>query len=174
MASASGSVHSGNGAAMLATIAVGDATISADVLGGQIFSSAGEIFVGTNKSDGSHQSEGHAFDARPDKFAFWYKYIPYNDEQFVCKIVFKDVDNNVVASAELTNGGAASDWVKLELPLNYVNNTSKITSVYAYFKTTDSVAPAYQKTKHTFDTGENTDVFMGSVLYLDDLELIYE
>ena len=137
--------------------------------------SNGELFIGTANDDGTHASEGHAFGSRPSALDFSYKYESLNKENFYVRVEIKASDGTVIATGETTAGPASASWDGYTLPLNYTDMSRKAASIYIIFKSTSSSNPTY--TSRSFTVGGNTyssGCNIGSVLYIDDLELIYD
>lgn len=160
---------SGKNSAMIYTVWVGYSVDGVDRL------SNGELFIGTANDDGTHASEGHAFGSRPSALDFSYKYESLNKENFYVRVEIKASDGTVIATGETTAGPASASWDGYTLPLNYTDMSRKAASIYIIFKSTSSSNPTY--TSRSFTVGGNTyssGCNIGSVLYIDDLELIYD
>ena len=143
--------------------------------------SAGEIFIGKAKDEngkdggGSHDSEGHVFSSRPSALSFVYKYEPIQSETYYVEIVIKDADGVVIGSATDVSGSASSDWNVRRVDLNYSNFTKKAGSIYISFKSSSSDNPGYESRQIVLADGkEYSGCNIGSILYVDDIELIYE
>lgn len=141
----------------------------------------GEIFIGKAKDangkdgGGSHESEGHSFGARPTAFTFAYKYTPYESETFYVEVVMSDAEGNVIASAVDKSGIASSEWATKRVGLNYTESVKKAASIYIIFKSSSSEDPGYKSTTIVLaDNKKYSDCNIGSMLYIDDIELIYE
>lgn len=163
--------YEGSRAAMVYSVNVGDWVTDAALVGSRV---AGELFIGTADDSGNHSSDGHAFASRPSALRFYYKYLPKDSETFYAKVDIRSGDN-VIASKEISDGGSASEWTVMELPLEYGDTSQKATSVYVSFKSTTAENPAVTgnyslsiRDKETY-TGN-----FGSILYIDKLEFIYE
>lgn len=160
----------GNKSAMLYTVWVGYSVDNVDRL------SNGELFIGKANNDGTHASEGHAFENRPSSLSFSYKYEAMNNENFYVRIEIKDASGNSIGVGEITNGPAASSWDTYSVPISYSNVSTKASSIYIIFKSTSSSNPSYTEkpitigNNKTYSSGCN----IGSILYVDDIELIYE
>ena len=142
--------------------------------------SNGELFTGTANDDGSHATEGRPFSSRPDSLSFSYKYEAMSGENFYVLVQIKDASGEVFATALTTTGPASPSWDTMSLPLEYSDVTRKAASVYVIFKSTSSSNPSH--TARSFTLGANEEGVensyssgcnIGSVLWLDDLRLIY-
>ena len=144
--------------------------------------SAGEIFIGKAKEGngkdggGNHESEGHAFSSRPSALSFAYKYEPVGSETYYVEIVIKDAAGAIIGSVKDVSGSASSDWDVRKVELNYLDLTKKAESIYISFKSSSSDTPGYTagRTITIADGKQYSNCNIGSILYIDDLELIYE
>ena len=141
----------------------------------------GEIFIGKAKDangkdgGGSHESEGHSFNARPSALGFAYNYLPYGSETFYVEIVMKDSDGNIIGSAIDKSIGKSSGWTAGRVDLNYSDITHKAANIYILFKSSSSSSPGYESKSITVaDDKSYSECNIGSILYLDNIELIYE
>ena len=159
-------------AAMIYSVNVGDALTSAALVGIKV---AGELFIGTADDSGNHASDGHAFDSRPDVLRFHYKYLPKDSETFYVKIEIKSADGNVIASAERSDGPASSGWTSMDLRLDYKDMTADAAAIYIAFKSSTAGTPGINGNYElTIRDNEKYTGNFGSILYVDDIELIYE
>lgn len=168
-------VRAGSRSAMVYTVWTGYSIDGVDRL------SNGELFIGSANDDGTHASEGHAFASRPSRLQFAYRYEAMEGENFYVKAEIRDAGGSVIASAEVTDGPAAGDWQTYSLPLQYNVTDVKASSVYIIFKSTSSSEPQYTEKSMrigTNDSGEpnvyTSGCNIGGILYLDELELVYE
>ncbi len=141
----------------------------------------GEIFIGKandgNGRDGggTHKSEGHAFENRPSALSFAYLYEPYGNETYYVEVVMKAEDGTVIGSVTDKSGSASSDWSRRKIDLNYTDLTKKAASIYISIKSSSSDNPGYTSRQITLADGKvYSDCNIGSILYIDDIELIYE
>ena len=139
-------------------------------------SAAGEIFIGTADSAGNHSSEGCAFGSRPDKLRFSYKYNSKNSEKYQVKVWLKDADENIIAEGEM-EGGAASSWTSAELALQYDESiNARPTTIYIAFRAASCAdADVHYGLNVTIEmAGSNFKGHIGSILKVDNVELIYQ
>lgn len=142
---------------------------------------AGSLFIGKYKwSDGKEQLDpGHAFSKRPTSLVFWYKYIPKNTDSFKVYAELKN-GNDIIASGTYipTAISSETEWVKIELPLVYVDTPNVATDIFVQFLSTEKtsfVASDFDKKKKvSFPNMPNWEVHMGSRLYIDDISLVYD
>lgn len=161
----------GGNAAVIYSVAVGDWTTN--ISPGT--SHAGELFIGTADDSGNHSSEGHSFGSRPDRLEFMYKYDSNGGETFFVNAELYSEDGTVIATASTDSGSASSSWLKFSLPFQYTDTARKPARIYVSFKSTSASEPSVTGNKviTIADNVQYTGNF-GSVLYLDDLRLIYE
>lgn len=161
----------GGNAAVIYSVAVGDWTT--DISPGT--SHAGELFIGTADDSGNHSSEGHSFGSRPDRLEFMYKYDSNGGETFFVNAELYSEDGTVIATASTDSGSASSSWLKFSLPFQYTDTARKAARIYVSFKSTSASEPSVTGNKviTIADNAQYTGNF-GSMLYLDDLQLVYE
>jgi hypothetical protein len=160
--------YSGEKSAIVYTVNVNDANTDGTTFGDKI---PGEIWIGTADDSGNHKSDGHKFTSRPSGIKFWYRYDSQNNETFAVNIILKDAAGNVIARVEKTDGKAAGDWTQAYLPIVYSNNFAKAANIYISFKS--SVSGDISMNKSIEVAGKNQSGHIGSVLRIDDIELIY-
>lgn len=161
----------GGNAAVIYSVAVGDWTTN--ISPGT--SHAGELFIGTADDSGNHSSEGHSFGSRPDRLEFMYKYDSNGGETFFVNAELYSEDGTVIATASTDSGSASSSWLKFSLPFQYTDTARKAARIYVSFKSTSASEPSVTGNKviTIADNAQYTGNF-GSMLYLDDLQLVYE
>lgn len=168
-------VKAGSRSAMVYTVWTGYSIDGVDRL------SNGELFIGSADDQGAHASEGHAFASRPSKLKFAYKYDAMEGENFYVKAEMRDEGGRVIASAEITDGPVSGSWQTYTLPLAYSVLDVKASSIYIIFKSTSSSAPKHTGKEMRIGSNDNGEpnVYtsgcnVGGILYLDELELVYE
>lgn len=162
---------SGEKSAQITTVATGAWAIPQ---GGAVNPHAGELWIGTADNGGGHLSEGHLFYSRPDAISFWYQYIPVSEETYYAKMELRADDGSVIASGEIANGQKEENGKVEVLPLEYFDYNKKASSIYIYFKSSTSSSPGYNASVTMEISGKNQTSHIGSVLRIDDVELIYE
>ena len=157
--------------AQISTVATGAWAVSS---GGAVTPHAGELWLGTADDGGNHLSDGILFISRPSAISFWYQYSPVSSEKFYVKVELKAEDGTVIASNEITDGPQEDVGKVMPIPLVYDNYIKKASTIYIHFKSTSSSSPDY-KTNVTMEiAGTNQTSHIGSVLRIDDVQLIYE
>lgn len=142
---------------------------------------AGSLFIGnyswSDKQE--HITEGHSFEVRPTQLKFWYKYVPKNTDAFRAYIDIKN-GNDIIGSGTFEPVASSSDsgWQEGTITLEYTNLTQKATSIYVRFSSTNKASFS----KDDFDTNKSItfpvmgdwNAHIGSMLYIDDISLIYD
>ena len=164
--------HNGGKAAQIMAIAVNDANTYFSSLSDAV---PGEIFIGTYNGD-----RKHVFPSRPSKFAFWYKYTPRFDKNnstdtFRAHITLMNNGNIIGESTfEYTASANVDDWTYVETDIDYSVIDQKATDIYIQFLQSVSSAPTYTMNVAITYAGKTANVHGGSILCVDDLQLIYE
>ena len=163
---------------------------------------AGDLFTGTAKvtvktgggmfgdisgEDDTYEQEKNAsFPSRPTALTFYYKYAPYNSDTWSVHIELLDENKNVIVQNDKTSSEAKSDWTQESVSLDYVDGTTyaKCKYIYVIFKSTinEGANMPYREITQTFYVLENGSLsphtyepaYIGSVLTIDDIELIYD
>ena len=87
----------------------------------------------------------------------------------------KAEDGSVIGSVTDKSGGASSVWSRRRIDLNYTDLTKKAASIYISIKSSSSDDPGYAGRQIVVADGkEYSGCNIGSILYVDDIELIYE
>ncbi|MCM1522208.1 MAG: DUF4493 domain-containing protein [Muribaculaceae bacterium] len=169
-------------AAEISTLGYGEGSTysSASGNGTNKHTAVGMLFIG-NHTASSETSEtieyGKPFTSRPSGFSFKYKFAPINTESFKAYIVVENRDNGVVelGRGELLSGDAKSDFTQAMVNVNYTNKTLKATHMYVVFLSSTSDSPAVKGVKGSDSmlAGFADSKRIGSVLTVDDIELIY-
>jgi len=162
--------------AQIMTIGIGNASTGVSLEGGDKRVVAGEMFIGTADDNGNHSSDGHAFGSRPSKISFKYQYKSISSEKF--KAFVRITLGDRVVTKEFI-GEHSSSWstavIDLTEDASYdVKGTPKATDIYISFLSTTSSSPAHEKKCSEEVAGKSYNLHRGSVLRLDDLQLIYE
>lgn len=162
--------------AMLATIWTGTTSSAAGLVGTK-HHYAGEIFLGQSnegqQDNWSRTSEGHSFSSRPGKLSFMYKFDPNKSAAFYVQIQVLDAQGNVIGSATKNDvTSAVSNWTKCTLPITYSVTNKKAASLRLTFRSSADGSEEHRKITVNTLSG-NHDIFAGSILYLDNVELLY-
>lgn len=144
---------------------------------------AGRLFIGTyNWSDKKETvTTGHPFTSRPYGMKFWYKYTPYQTDNFKVEIEIRS-GNKVIAGGSYISEAASSadsEYQEAYINLDYQGNMEKATDIYVNILSTTKTSfgsDDLQKagTIDLTDCATGWTTHLGSRLKIDDLELIYE
>lgn len=154
---------------------------------------AGELYTGTAKvttggNDANASSDTHErikdsqFASRPSALYFWYKYAPFDDtEKFSVTIELLDEQKNVIATSYQEYGGSTdATWQEIDLPVAYTAN-EKCAFVHVLFCSTTVTGAnmkfeecTYTLYKSLTDTYSFNRAYVGSILTIDDIQLIYD
>lgn len=163
--------------AMLVTLWTGTTSSHVWGLTGTKHHYYGEIFLGQSnegqQENWSRTSEGHSFSSRPGKLSFWYKFDPNKSAAFYVNIEVLDAQGNVIGSAtknDVTN--AVSSWTQCIMPITYNATNKKAASLRLTFRSSADGSEEHRKITVNTISGDH-DIFAGSILYLDNVELVY-
>ena len=130
----------------------------------------GRLFIGSYGG-----ASGHQFGVRPSKMKFYYNYIPRGTDTFRCTIVIKNGDTEIGKGVfELTSNSSISNWPEAVVDIEYSNKELVATSLAVEFLQSTSTKPPFTKNVSITYPAGNKNVHGGSILTVDDLELIYE
>ena len=160
--------YSGEKSAMVYTVSVNDANTDGTSFGSGV---PGEIWLGKADDSGNHSVDGHAFASRPASVRFWYRYSPLNADTFAVYIKVLDASGNIIAYSEKLDGEIATNWTQCEIPVLYSKTDVKAATFYICFKSSTTGETTMNKSEEIAGTLKNAH--MGSVLRIDDVELIY-
>lgn len=137
----------------------------------------GELYLGYFDTGNKQAVYGVDWKSRPSGLKFWYKYEPHSsDDVAYAEISVIDVDGKShIKAIELA---AENNWTEITLPLNYPKSTAKANKLTVKFKSSNIVRDDKQFINTTYLTPpppRNTSdgTYMGSQLYIDEIELIY-
>jgi hypothetical protein len=146
--------------------------------GGTIWSTKyqtpGELFLGTltdvnHDKDTATKTYGISYESRPTALSFVYKYEPYNSD---ISDIFIQVchDDDVLGSAELKQSSTVSSYTKATLNISYDNDkvTLKPNKLIVVFRSGTNTS-----VKNYGSSGSNGVRYVGSVLTVDDISLVY-
>ena len=174
--------HNSQNAALIRTVGWGkDNTAPGSFIGISFDSKCenitpGELFLGSIND--YNPNYGINFKSRPSGFSFYYKYIPKKQEDyFTARIVILDESNNKIAE-EIYKGFAKNEWSEDAVIVRFKNMpTTKATKMYIAFKSSDnSNCWEFNETNLNYPPKNNMSEgeYVGSQLYIDDVELIYD
>ena len=161
----------GNGA-LIRTVGWGDGNTAAGTSANVINNiTPGELYLGTYNSSPQY---GITFDGLPDGLRFYYKYVTKNADRYVLNIQMYS-GNTLMVDQTLSSEEAlpVNEWTEKYIPFVYLNKQNEPTTLSIVFKSGTSTSKDDIRVFAPFGnltTGEN----IGSELYLDNIELIYE
>lgn len=141
------------------------------------FRSAGCLFIGTYDVN-SGMNLGHSFNSRPSKLKFAYKFYPYNAEKAKVYAIIYDADKQQIGYGEVLIANASDEYVEDSIvEINYDEKRQKayyITVVFMSSSEQNPATKAIQGSKGAFNAGYGDSRHVGSILTVDDVQLIYE
>lgn len=157
---------------------------------GELYSGTAHVTTGGNDADASSDKHTRVKDAghssRPTALKFWYKYKPHsNGETYSVLIELLDTDGNVIVSNTLTRGETVTNWSEITVPLTYTNGAlyKKCAYIHVLFRSTVVTGSNMKYSEQTWTLYKGLNVnntysfspaFVGSVLTIDDIQLIYD
>lgn len=135
----------------------------------------GKLFLGTYGSE-----SGRPMESRPSALSFWYTHDPYEGDSFLVNVTIYS-NGTQIASGMSAISNSTSLWQQEIVELQYSRTDLKATSIYVEFvsgtKLNTSGEPLHQSKGglHVTHGGDKTAyVHRGSVVAIDDVELIYD
>lgn len=172
--------QSGSYAALIRTVGWGRGNTAA-VLSGNMGTcenvTPGELYLGMYNVENHKPEYGYAFSSRPMAVQFMYKYSPKNSaDWFVVTVEVKDDTGSVIAAKTVTKTGTVDTYTQEIIKLEYeVLKKAAVLSIV--FKSSGNESCWEANTDNlTPPPGSNLSggEYLGSQLYIDDVELIYE
>ncbi|OHX64600.1 DUF4493 domain-containing protein [Flammeovirga pacifica] len=168
-----GSSKSGNYAAKLYTVGYGYGNTNAGGSSVVKKRAAAELFLGTYNYIASSEAEtrtyGIPFGSRPVTFNGFYKYQPYQSDQFIIEISVENRDGGnvtILDHQEFINGDNTGTYTPFSLSLEYTHPL-KATHLTINIKSTT-------KSKDELETEPRDNKHLGSELWVDQLTLEYK
>ena len=168
--------HGGNTAMEIATVGYGSNNWSA-VSQNTEYRSAGQLFIGSFDRSSQKQTLGHAFECRPEQVNFYYKFYSYNKETTQAYAIVYDASQQEIGKGVLKITEPVNEYQKGSIRIEYSNETVRAASIVIMFQSTDAAQPATQTlqgSKGAWNAGYGDSRHIGSILTVDDVELIYE
>lgn len=131
----------------------------------------GRIFTGVYGAQ-----QGHSFSSRPDRMEVWYKYESVSSDSFKIYIYVKNGET-VIGEGEYTSSESKNEWTLLPVAINYSRTDLVADTIYIEFisaSDTDKWKYASNIDDIVYGGNKTADVHRGSILTIDDLQLIYE
>lgn len=132
------------------------------------------IVAGRLFTEEASSASGISFASRPSSMAFYYKYDSYNSDTFKVYICVKN--GETVIAEGMATPSAAGDWTYCKVDLTYSETSLTAQNIYIELKSSSASGEPPWTTKRSITYGgtNTAGVHGGSVLTVDDIELIYE
>ena len=144
--------------------------------------SAGMLFIGSHSAtaDGSETIDyGREFTNRPTGFQFYYKFKSIDGEQAKAYIVIENRQGNSVMElgrGEIVFEQDQTTFTHVGVNINYSNTQLKATHMYIVFVSSTEETPSVGLSNGSLDAldGYSDSRYVGNVLTIDEVQLIYE
>lgn len=123
------------------------------------------------KAIGFLNIDKHKFYTRPSKLRFFYKYIPYNNDEPEISIKIYDNSNQSIGEGKL-EAPYQSLYTETFLNIKYAQTQTKAAYIEIKFMSGSKHTDVYKREEAGMD--DAMPAFIGSQLFIDDIELIYE
>jgi hypothetical protein len=158
--------HSGY-AAEIRTIAWGTGTTATGLSSSVIKNiTPGELFLGTVKD--MEPNYLYTFERRPSKITYWVKYAPRGSHKYQVVCELYDENKNLITTSYTYEEGEISSYEQRTITLNYDRPNVKAKYIRLSFNAGDN-----EKEDLKFSNSNKTPHY-GNILYIDDINLIYE
>lgn len=156
---------------------------------GQLFTGTAQVDMTGNDADGNDTykiNKNATFQSRPTALQFYYKYAPYSNDTWSAHIELLDEKNNIIIQKDFQSSEKQDNWTQVALTLDYMPETSYAKCKYIYVIFCSTTNPGanmpYREITQTFYILENgiltektfETAYVGSVLTIDDISLIYD
>lgn len=175
-------VYAGNKAALIRTVGWGSGTTAPGPFwdGGIKKVDPGYLYLGENSNTPETEYTPLAFSSRPVSLEFHRKYLPASgrktsDDKYEVWVKVEHRSNGQVTllgEGYLTEGGKSTAYEKKIIPINYVKTQYKATHLYIIFKSGTEWRYDYMIVPPRMNLSDGE--YIGSQLYVDDVQLIYE
>ena len=147
---------------------------------------AGELFIGDISVEDEKytiSTRGKDFNTRPTSLHFYYKYKPCRNDTWQVRFELLDENRNSIISASQTSSEAVTnDYAEMTVSFDYEEGKSyaKCKYIYVVFSSTvntGSSMPYDEVVYYLWEDGQSlkySGVYVGSILTIDDLSLIYD
>lgn len=125
--------------------------------------------------ENNRENLGHVFNSRPDYIQFYYRFYSYNGESAKAYAILYDIEKREIGEGVILIGESTNEYKLGEIPINYIENkkASYITIVFLSSSSDNPATKDVQGSDGAFD-GYGDSRHIGSILTVDDVELIYE
>lgn len=134
----------------------------------------GKLFLGTYGAE-----SGRSMESRPSALSFYYTHDPYEGDSFLVNVTIYS-NGTQIAAGSRTISNSTSSWQHERVNLQYSRTDLKATSIYVEFVSgtkLNSGEPLHQSKGGlpvTHGGDKTAYVHRGSVVAIDDVELIYD
>ena len=147
------------------------ATVSGG-LGTVKYCTPGELYLGTYDTEAHY---GIPFASRPSGFSFMYKYSRKNADAFIAEIVVLNQGGEEIARADMSSLQASDNWISGSVRLRYVGDKKQEKAARMYIRFVSGTSTSTDDLMvyppaSNLSNGE----YVGSQLYIDNIQLIYE
>ena len=139
------------------------------------YGTVGELYTGTYDASAKQAVySGITFGSRPDKMNFKYKYSPGNGgDQYYAEVLVYDADGSEIGSGTKRGGDEISTWTDETVEIVYTGKEFKAAKIVVKFKSGDIANNDSFVEVPSFGNLSDGE-YVGSQLYIDNVELIYE
>ena len=137
----------------------------------------GLLFIGTFDRSTQEQTLGHSFTSRPQKVQFYYKFYSYNNETTKAYAKLYDANKEEIGGGELQITQSTDVYIKGIFDISYSDEKKNAAYLTIVFMSTDADSPStkdIQGSKGAWNAGYGDSRHVGSILTVDDVQLIYE
>lgn len=156
----------GGKSAQLMTIAISNTATSGTAPSPTV--GLGKIFTGVYGG-----TQGRPFSSRPEQLSFWYKYAPCESDSFKAYIAVKNGDT-VIGEATYSSSDSRSEWTQMSVDIAYSRTDLKADTIYIEFVSASDSNKWQYNMSIVYGGDKTANVHGGSILIVDDIELIYE
>lgn len=163
--------HTGN-AAEIATVGWGSGNTWISEGATPSYKTAGTLYIGTY---GEPINYGKTFTSRPSGIKFWYKYYSYNNETTTPYVKVYGDNHELIGEGSILIDSSNNTFKEEYISIDYYSS-KKAKEMTIVFSSTDSENPATEAVQGNKGamSGYLDSRHIGSILTVDDIELIYE
>lgn len=163
--------HTGN-AAEIATVGWGSGNTWISEGATPSYKTAGTLYIGTY---GEPINYGKTFTSRPSGIKFWYKYYSYNNETTTPYVKVYGDNHELIGEGSILIDSSNNTFKEEYISIDYYSS-KKAKEMTIVFSSTDSENPATEAVQGNEGamSGYLDSRHIGSILTVDDIELIYE
>ena len=137
------------------------------------------LFIGEYDKINNTELFGKEFHSRPDAFEFYYKFAPVKNESFKAYIVVENREGDSrteLGRGEILSNVEVKEFSKQTVKVTYSNITKIPTHMYIVFMSSSADSPSVNSVTGSMGafSGYADSRYVGSVLTVDDVNLIYE